>query len=237
MHSLKNISKYFYDDSWSSLFTGKKNKKIALESLSFNINKNDCIGILGKNGSGKSTLLRIVGNILTHDEGKLELESRYNDTSYISGNERSFFWRLTVFENLQFFSKIYGINDRDISKNIGTVVNDLALSEFKDTKFMFLSSGYKKRVSIARALIKNPDIFLFDEITASLDKTSKNKIITTINELNAQNKNKAILWATHDVDEALKICNRIILLEKGKITEIINHADKEFSEEYISKFL
>ena len=237
MHSLKNISKYFYDDSWSSLFTRKKNKKIALESLSFNINKNDCIGILGKNGSGKSTLLRIIGNILTHDQGRLDLESRYSDTSYISGNERSFFWRLTVFENLQFFSKIYGINDRDISGNIGTIMNDLALSEFKDTKFMFLSSGYKKRVSIARALIKDPDIFLFDEITASLDKTSKNKIITTINELNAKNKNKAILWATHDVDEALKICNKIILLQEGKIIEIINHSDKEFSEEYISKFL
>ncbi len=237
MQSLKNISKYFYDDSWSSLLTGDKNKKIALENLSFDINRNDCIGILGKNGSGKSTLLRIIGNILTHDEGELILKSRNTETSYISGNERSFFWRLTVFENLQFFSKIYGMSNRFITKDIEIVLNDLELTEFMDTKFMSLSSGYKKRVSIARALIKNPDIFLFDEITSSLDKTSRSKIMTTINDLNAKDKNNAILWATHDIGEALEICNKIVLLKEGKIIENINHTDREFSEEYISKFL
>ena len=237
MQSLKNISKYFYDDSWSSLLTGDKNKKIALENLSFDINRNDCIGILGKNGSGKSTLLRIIGNILTHDEGELILKSRNTETSYISGNERSFFWRLTVFENLQFFSKIYGMSNRFITKDIEIVLNDLELTEFMDTKFMSLSSGYKKRVSIARALIKNPDIFLFDEITSSLDKTSRSKIMTTIDDLNAKDKNNAILWATHDIGEALEICNKIVLLKEGKIIENINHTDREFSEEYISKFL
>lgn len=237
MHSLKNISKYFYDDSWSSLLKGKKNKRIALEALSFDINQNDCIGILGKNGSGKSTLLRLVGNILTPDEGTLSLESKNIDTSYISGNERSFFWRLTVFENLEFFSKIYGMNDIYTKQHIENILNELGLLQFIDTKFMSLSSGYKKRVSIARALIKKPDIYLFDEITASLDKTSKNKIIATINDLSARREDKVILWATHDVGEALTMCNKIILLEEGKILSIINRRDKEFSEEYISKFL
>ena len=91
MHSLKNISKYFYDDSWSSLFSIKKNKKIALNNLNLDIQENDCIAVLGKNGSGKSTLLRLIGNILTPDEGELKLSNTMIDTSYISGNERSFF--------------------------------------------------------------------------------------------------------------------------------------------------
>ena len=237
MHSLKNISKYFYDDSWSSLFTGKRNKKIALEALSFDINQNDCIGILGKNGSGKSTLLRLIGNILTPDEGTITINNKEIDTSYISGNERSFFWRLTVFENLEFFSKIYGRSDKKIKKDVENILNKLGLSQFINTKFMSLSSGFKKRVSIARALIKDPDIFLFDEITASLDKTSKNRIIATINGLRTRGKNKVIMWATHDIDEALNISNKIILLEEGTISAIINHGDKEFNEEYISKFL
>ena len=237
MHSLKNISKYFYDDSWSSLLTGKKNKKIALDALSFDINQNDCIGILGKNGSGKSTLLRLLGNILIPDEGTITLNNEEIETSYISGNERSFFWRLTVFENLEFFSKIYGMSDKKIKKDIENILNKLGLSQFINTKFMSLSSGFKKRVSVARALIKNPDIFLFDEITTSLDKTSKNQIIATINDLRARRKNKVIMWATHDVDEALNACNKIILLREGMISSIINHGEKEFSEEYISKFL
>jgi len=237
LHSLKNISKYFYDDSWSSLLTGKKNKKIALEALSFDINQNDCIGILGKNGSGKSTLLRLLGNILIPDEGTITLNNEEIETSYISGNERSFFWRLTVFENLEFFLKIYGRSDKKIKKDIENLLNKLGLSQFINTKFMSLSSGFKKRVSIARALIKNPDIFLFDEITASLDKTSKKQIIETIIDLRVGRENKVIMWATHDVDEALNICNKIILLKEGTISLIINKGDKEFNEEYISKFL
>jgi ABC-2 type transport system ATP-binding protein len=237
LHSLKNISKYFYDDSWSSLLIGKKNKSIALENLSFDIYQNDCIAILGKNGSGKSTLLRLIGNILTPDKGTITINNKEIDTSYISGNERSFFWRLTVFENLEFFSKIYGRSDKKIKKDVENILNKLGLSQFINTKFMSLSSGFKKRVSIARALIKNPDIFLFDEITTSLDKTSKNQIISTINDLRTRRKNKVIMWATHDVDEALNISNKIILLEGGTISSIINHDDKEFNEEYISKFL
>ena len=237
MHSLKNISKYFYDDSWSSLLIGKKNKSIALENLSFDIYQNDCIAILGKNGSGKSTLLRLIGNILTPDKGTITINNKEIDTSYISGNERSFFWRLTVFENLEFFSKIYGISDKKIKKDVENILNKLGLSQFINTKFMSLSSGFKKRVSIARALIKNPDIFLFDETTASLDKTSKNQIMATVNDLRSRSENKIIMWATHDIDEALKICNKIILLEDGIISSIINYRDKEFNEEYISKFL
>ena len=237
MHSLKNISKYFYEDSWSSILTGKKNKKIALEALCFDFNQKDCIGVLGKNGSGKSTLLRLLGNIITPDEGTITFNNKEIDTSYISGNERSFFWRLTVLENLEFFSKIYGMSNEKIKKDVDNILNKLGLSEFINTKFMSLSSGFKKRVSIARALIKNPDIFLFDEITTSLDKTSKKQIIATINDLRTRRDNKIIMWATHDVDEALNICNKIILLKEGTISLIINKGDKEFNEEYISKFL
>lgn len=237
MHSLKNISKYFYDDSWSSLFSGKKNKKIALNDLSLDIQENDCIAVLGKNGSGKSTLLRIIGNILTPDEGQLAFSNTLIDTSYISGNERSFFWRLTVFENLEFFSKIYGLSNKTLKEEIKNILFELGLLQFANTKFMSLSSGFKKRVSIARALIKKPDIFLFDEITSSLDSSTKKQIISTITDLCANSDNNAIIWATHDVSEALEMCNKVIMLEEGRLSSIIESNDKEFSEEYISKFL
>ena len=116
-------------------------------------------------------------------------------------------------------------------------MSELGLSQYANTKFMSLSSGFKKRVSIARALIKKPDIFLFDEITSSLDSTTKKQIISTITDLSANSDNNSIIWATHDVSEALEMCNKVILLEEGRLSSIIESNDKEFSEEYISKFL
>ena len=237
MHYLKDVSKYFFDDTWHSLILGKKNKRIALKGITLNMQEGDCLGVLGKNGSGKSTLLKLIGNILIHDEGEICFDQKDIETSYISGNERSFFWRLTVFENLEFFSKIYGLSSKTLKEEIEHILSKLGLSLYANTKFMSLSSGFKKRVSIARALIKKPDIFLFDEITSSLDSTTKKQIISTITDLGANSDNNAIIWATHDVSEALKMCNKVILLEEGRLTSIIESNDKEFSEEYISKFL
>ncbi len=237
MHYLKDVSKYFFDDTWHSLILGKKNKRIALKGITLNMQEGDCLGVLGKNGSGKSTLLKLIGNILIHDEGEICFDQKDIETSYISGNERSFFWRLTVFENLEFFSKIYGLSSKTLKDEIEHILTKLGLSLYANTKFMSLSSGFKKRVSIARALIKKPDIFLFDEITSTLDMTTKSQIINTIRNLSETNQKKLIIWATHDISEALRVCNKIILLEDGKILFSINKNDKEFSEEYISKFL
>jgi ABC-2 type transport system ATP-binding protein len=235
MYTIKNLSKYFYDESWWSFL--KNRKKIALNNINLDFNQGDSIGVIGKNGSGKSTLLKIIGNILLADKASTSFDINKAHTSYISGNERAFFWRLTVKENLEFFSKMYGLKKEFAEAQIMKIADDFNFTEFLDIKFASLSSGFKKKISIARALLKNPDIFLFDEITNSLDFSSKNKIKDLFTLLKKNQSKKILFWASHDTSEILDLCNKVIILEKGEITRIILKGDDDFNERIFNEYL
>ncbi len=235
MYTINNLSKYFYDQSWRSFF--KNNKTVALNNLNFDFNDGDSIGVIGKNGSGKSTLLKIIGNILLADEASFSFDTNKSNTSYISGNERSFFWRLSVRENLEFFSSMYGINKEVADAQILKIANDLNFDEFLDIKFVSLSSGYKKKISFARALLKNPDIFLFDEITNSLDFSSKNKIKELLTFFKKNQSKKILFWASHDTSEIIDICNKVIILEKGTVARVIYKGEDDFNEKFFNQYL
>ena len=235
MYTIKNLSKYFYDNSWRSFF--KNNKTVALNNLNIDFTYGDSIGVIGKNGSGKSTLLKIIGNILLADEACFSFDKNKAQTSYISGNERSFFWRLTVRENLEFFSKMFGINKKVADAQILKIANDLNFTEFLDIKFVSLSSGFKKKISFARALLKNPDIFLFDEITNSLDFSSKNKIKELLTFFKKNQSKKILFWASHDTSEIIDLCNKVIILEKGKVARIIFKGEDDFNERIFNQYL
>ena len=235
MYTIKNLSKYFYDDSWRSFFKSKKT--VALNNLNLEFNLGDSIGVIGKNGSGKSTLLKIIGNILLADEVCYSFDIRKAHTSYISGNERSFFWRLSVRENLEFFSTMYGIDKKVANTQIIKIANDLNFTEFLDNKFTSLSSGFKKKISFARALLKNPDIFLFDEITNSLDSSSNRKIKELLQVFKKNHSKKILFWASHDTSEIIEFCNKVIILEEGKVARIIFKGEDEFNERIFNKYL
>lgn len=235
MYVIKNLTKYFYDESWRSFF--KNNKTTALKNVNIEFNYGDSIGVIGKNGSGKSTLLKIIGNILSADEVYYSFDVNNADTSYISGNERSFFWRLSVRENLEFFSKMYGLNKKVADAEIMKIANDFDFTEFLDIKFMSLSSGFKKKISFARALLKNPDIFLFDEITNSLDTSSKKKIKKLLEVFKKKQSKKILFWASHDTNEIIDLCNKVIILEEGKVVSIISKGEDNFDERIFNQYL
>jgi len=235
MYKAKQLSKFFHDESWQSFF--KRKKIIALNKLNFDFNHGERIGIIGRNGSGKSTLLKVIGNILSADDVDFSFNVKKIDTSYISGNERSFFWRLTVRQNLAFFSTMYGMNKKVANEQIKKVANDLDFSEFLDIKFMSLSSGFKKKISFARALLKNPEIFLFDEITNSLDFSSKKKITEILKVFKKKQSKKILFWASHDVSEIIELCNKVIILEKGKIIRTILENEEDFNERIFNQYL
>ena len=235
MYVIKNLTKYFYDESWWSFF--KNNKTIALKNVNIEFNYGDSIGVIGKNGSGKSTLLKIIGNILSADEVYYSFDVNNADTSYISGNERSFFWRLSVRENLEFFSKMYGLNKKVANAEIMKIANDFDFTEYLDIKFMSLSSGFKKKISFARALLKNPDIFLFDEITNSLDTSSKEKIKELLKVFKEKQSKKILFWASHDTNEIIDLCNKVIILEEGKVVSIISKGEDNFDERIFNQYL
>ena len=217
MYSLVNISKNFYQESWKT-FLQIENKKafVALKNVNLTIKKGDIIGVVGRNGSGKSTFLKLLSGILIPDEGIIYGNENVN-ISYISGNERSFFWRLTVNQNLHFFGSQYGLNKAQRNYEIDRAFSELGIRHLKDLPFMQLSTGNKKKISIARALIRKPDLFLFDEITTSLDKESTEHLLSLVLRLHKDNSNITTLWASHDLEEINTISTKILKLDNGGV--------------------
>tara|TARA_Y100000768_G_scaffold223840_1_gene168969 strand:- start:37105 stop:37746 length:642 start_codon:yes stop_codon:yes gene_type:complete len=204
---VNNISKKF--DLPKFKLSSKENSFISvIDNFSMDIDSKDFICLVGNNGSGKTTLLKILADLITQDEGSI---GRNGKISFVSTNERSFFWRLSVKENLRFFSSLA---NNKVSILDDDLINILGIDKFLEKRFMNLSSGQKKRVMIARSLISEADIFLFDEITNSLDESSRKQIIDFIYEDIFLKKNKAIVWATHSPHEINNKYNKLIDLNK-----------------------
>ena len=204
--NVKNIYKSFHSNGFMGLFKDKSPVSV-IENLSFNVEENDFIKVSGRNGAGKTTLFKMLVDLIKPDQGVIE---RSGKISYISSNERSFYWRLTVEENLAFFNCIAKNFDKG-SQN--EVIECLNIADLLKKPFMTLSSGEKKKVIIARSLMNNPDLLLMDEITDSLDKASKINIIEFIYQKIHKEKEISILWSTHHINEIEDISNKTLDLD------------------------
>lgn len=225
MMKVSNISKSF--GATNNFFFRKKNKVTkVLSDISFEAQEGDCIALLGKNGSGKTTLLKLLSGLITPDSGSIldsnEKKIDASNISSVNSNERSFFWRLSVLENLKFFNSFS--DDRSLAK-IKKITKILDLSEKLSFPVMNLSSGERKKLSIARTLLRDTKILLLDEFTNSLDVASKKNIIDTISNLLTKKQIKIVIFATHSLDEVLRLSNRCIFLKNNNI----------FSDQTISK--
>ena len=214
MYKINNISKKFFAQSWKNLFLVNKSKySLALDGISLNIPKTGIVGIWGENGSGKSTLMKVISGLLKQDAGVVD-ETLVTNSSYISGNDRSFFWRLTVKQNIFFFGTLYGLKENEIKKKLHSLAVEFGIHDQLNSQFMVLSSGNKKKVSIIRSLLKHKSVLLFDEISTSLDQKTKLTLLDKISKIGSKS---LIFWSTHDEAELKKISNHIIHLEDGKL--------------------
>jgi ABC-2 type transport system ATP-binding protein len=238
MISVNNISKKYKS------FIKKKNASIVLEDVFFEINQNDVIGLVGHNGSGKTTLLKILFNLIKEDSGEILLndgaigyeEFIKEKASLINKNERSFFWRLSVKENINFFNSL--LKYPSTERNIQEKIDFLEVNALMNKRFGLLSSGEKTKVLILRGLLKNPKLVFFDEIMGSLDIESKKMIIHYIKKINLEGA--TIIWVTHSLDEIDALCNRFIIMKNGRIhiqsnTEDISSKPSEFIYQALSK--
>lgn len=238
MISVNNISKKYKS------FIKKKNASIVLEDVFFEINQNDVIGLVGHNGSGKTTLLKVLFNLIKEDSGEILLNDgaiEYQKfikekASLINKNERSFFWRLSVKENINFFNSL--LKYPSTEKNIQEKIDFLEVNALMNKRFGLLSSGEKTKVLILRGLLKNPKLVFFDEIMGSLDIESKKMIIHYIKKINLEGA--TIIWVTHSLDEIDALCNRFIIMKNGRIhiqsnTEDISSKPSEFIYQALSK--
>lgn len=199
----------------------------ALKGLSLTVAAGEVLGLLGPNGSGKSTTLKLISTMLLPDRGHIVVQGcdtrrqgqvvRRN-VGFAMASERSFFPRLTIRENLEFFAALENVRRDEISGLISSVLSCVSLADVAGKQVMKLSAGMYQRLGIARALIKRPAILLLDEPTRSLDAASADELWRLIREMSSLGI--TILLATHNFEEAAAVCNRVALLKEGELRAI-----------------
>ena len=209
-------------------FVRNKNKKekeefYADNDITFEANDGEIIGILGPNGAGKTTLLRMIAGILEPTQGKISFdEMNYKDNeieikqniAYLSGNTK-IYDTLSTYELLKMCCDIYGVDKEKSEKRIKEITKVLGMEQFLYNKIANLSTGQTQKVNLARCLVHNPKYYILDEATTGLDIISSQIILNFIKE--ERDNGKTILYSTHYMEEAENICNRVIMINKGKI--------------------
>ena len=184
------------------------------------------MGLLGPNGAGKTTLIKILSTLVTPDTGEgyiasLSLKNHSfairSKIGMVSTNDRTFYWRLTGQENLEFFASLYNLTPQTKNKQIEKVLSLTGMENMANSRFMSYSSGQKQRLAIARALLADPEILLMDEATTSLDPIATKNLLNFTKETLAKQEQKTILWCTHSLREIEMICTQVTVLNKGSI--------------------
>jgi ABC-2 type transport system ATP-binding protein len=201
---------------------------VAVDAVSFEVRRGEVFGILGPNGSGKSTLVRCVATLLLSDEGQvtvfghdvLQEEMAVKQLINRVSVEASFFKKLTPMENLLYGARLYGLEGKDARKRALEVLKRLGLKEeaiFRPMEEM--SRGMQQKVAIARAFLTQPILLLLDEPTTGLDPRSKREVQAFVEELR-DSHDATILLTTHDMQEADALCDRIAILDEGRIVAL-----------------
>jgi len=215
-------------DNVSKKFTKQISKKqketfYADKSITFKAKEGEILGILGPNGAGKTTLLRMLSGLLTPDEGVITIDKQdYKNNeieikrkiSYLSGNTH-LYKDLSPYELLTMCGEYYSIPKKEIESRINNIEKQFNLKEILHQRIESLSTGQLQRVNIARTMLHNPDIYIFDEATSGLDIIASKVILDFIQD--EKDKNKTIIYSTHYMEEAENICDRVILIHKGEI--------------------
>lgn len=205
----------------------KKNKKIdinAVDDISLTVGEGEIVGILGPNGAGKTTLLRMLSKLMKPTSGLVSIkigEEEITDDievkrhiGYLSNNTK-LYGRLSTRELLQMLGVLYGMSEEETEKKISEICEVLSMENFMDNRIEKLSTGQTQRASIARCLVHNPQVYIFDEPTLGLDILSSAAIIEFMKK--EREKGKTILYSTHYMEEAEYLCDRIIMIHQGKI--------------------
>ncbi len=228
MIQVENLSKSFTDL--------KRGRVAALDDVTFEVRPGEIFGLLGPNGAGKTTCLRILSTVLQPTGGKAVVAG-YDVTEnpaqvranigFMSGNT-GIYDRMTAWEMVEYFGKLYGIEDHLLEERLENVFAMLQMNEIRDLLGSKMSTGMKQKVSIARTIIHDPPVLIFDEPTSGLDILVARKVLKAIEALKEQGK--CIIFSTHIMREVEKLCDRIAIIHKGTI--LVAGTVKELEEQH-----
>ena len=227
--SVKNLAKHF-------------DKAVAVEDVSFEIQKGEFVGLLGQNGAGKSTTIQILLGLITPTSGEISIFGLNPWKERVKVLERTNFSsayvamppNLQVRENLEVFARLYGVKDR--SKKINSLLQLFGVDHLAKKMTGALSSGESTRVNLCKALVNDPELLLLDEPTASLDPDIADKVRQLLRDIQKE-RGLTVVYTSHNMTDVEELCQRVLFLHKGKIIaqgtpqEILDQVGKETLEE------
>lgn len=200
-------------------------EKVVVNGLDFKVNKGEILGFLGPNGAGKSTTISMITTILDADGGEVLFEGRE-----VNGNDNNFkkalgyvpqdialFNDLTAYDNVAFFGSLYGLRGKDLNNRIRETLELVGLYDRKNDYPDSFSGGMKRRLNIACSIVHKPKILIMDEPTVGIDPQSRNNILEVTKSL--REEGTTVIYTSHYMEEVEAICDRLIILDSGKIIE------------------
>ena len=197
-----------------------------LQNVSLAVAEGEFFGLLGPNGAGKTTLFKMLATLVLPDAGTAtvggydvvrESSQVRSVLAPVIADERSLYWRLTAYQNLELFAKLQGMRGAAVGARVKEVLDVVGLRDTAEKIVAAFSSGMKQRLLIARALVAQPRVLLLDEPTRSLDPISARAFRTFLREEISGRQGCTVLLATHSADEVLELCNRVAVLDRGRL--------------------
>lgn len=210
----------------------------ALSDVSFDVKPGEIFGLLGPNGAGKTTCLRILSTVLRPTGGRATVagfdvgrdpEEVRAHIGFMSGNT-GIYDRMTAWEMVEYFGRLYGIEERALQARIDDVFTTLQMQDIRDLLGSKMSTGMKQKVSIARTIVHDPPVLIFDEPTSGLDVLVARAVLEAISALRDQGK--CIIFSTHIMREVEKLCDRAAIIHRGRILAMgtVDDLEAEYAE-------
>ena len=198
----------------------------AVDGVSFKVNDGEIVGLLGENGAGKTTTLRMIATMLKPTSGTANIndkdivknpEEARGEIGILFGGEVGLYDRLTGRENIVYFGELNGMTREEASKSVDILSKEFEMEEYIDKRCGNFSKGMKQKISIARSLVHSPKLMLLDEPTSGLDVSATTIIQDFI--FKCKKEEKAIVFSSHTMSEVEKLCDRVVIIHKGKLVE------------------